>query len=93
MFNEAVRKRFHSKWIEEKFEHMQTSCWIWQGAKNDKGYGYFWVNNKSERAHKISYIMVNGYYDSDLVLAHACDNPLCVNPSHLSLVYTKRKYG
>lgn len=60
-------------------------CWIWTGAKHERGYGEFsHSNGKRERAHRFSLQLklgrplVAGSY-----ACHTCDTPSCVNPNHL----------
>jgi HNH endonuclease len=60
-------------------------CWIWIGAKNDKGYGTIQVYGKSYYAHRFSFELVKGPVAKDSIVMHACDSPSCVNPAHLKL--------
>lgn len=62
-----------------------NDCWEWYGSKDEKGYGYFKFKGKMIRAHRVSYILHNGEFDSTLYCLHNCDNPGCVNPIHLYL--------
>jgi len=58
-------------------------CWKWTGTRNEAGYGIFILAKKAIRAHRFSYqLWVGPLADEDVVM-HTCDNPPCVNPSHL----------
>lgn len=62
----------------------ESNCWLWTGCRTAKGYGRFSLNGRGVRAHRVAFAMNSGR----LVLPtghvlHRCDNPPCVNPSHL----------
>lgn len=75
--------------IEERFWSKVNitdllSCWEWTGFKN-KGYGQLEFRGKTQRAHRVVWMLIYGEIPDGLCVLHHCDNPSCCNPAHLFL--------
>jgi HNH endonuclease len=77
--------------LEQRFwSYIQKTdtCWLWTGGKFRSGYGQIGTcekPNRTLRAHRYSWELHFGPIPSGQILLHSCDNPLCVNPGHMSL--------
>jgi|ERR1041385_1929703 len=61
------------------------TCWIWTGAQDRHGYGYFHFGKRNEavKAYRMAYELAVGPIPEGMHVLHRCDNPPCVNPAHL----------
>lgn len=80
-------KTLRDKFWERTERRGYDECWPWLGETNNKGYGRIAFGNTRNRrrvfAHHAS-LQIHGITVSGVVM-HSCDNPNCVNPSHLRM--------
>lgn len=68
--------------------HLPPSlCWPWEGNRDIEGYGRLkiYVPKNVVKAHRQMWVFTFGDIPQGQVVRHKCDNPPCVNPSHLEL--------
>jgi hypothetical protein len=76
---QVTKERF---WQRVDCSGGSQACWPWIGTKR-YGYGFLKILKKPVRVHRFSWQIHVGPIPDGLHVLHKCNNPACVNPSHL----------
>lgn len=81
-WTKTPEERFNDKFIKGSEE----DCWLWDGAKDQNGYGMFWFEGKVRKASRVAWqLAFKQSIPAKGQICHKCDTPSCVNPHHLFL--------
>lgn len=76
-----------------------TNCHVWQGGTHRQGYGMMGYTDARDDqkfmtvVHRLAMVNhLNRELDSQEFVIHTCNNPKCVNPDHLLLGDSKKRY-
>lgn len=77
-------------WAKVDRDAEQWTCWLWTGAKSDSGQGQISKGttarfNQLRIASRAAWELTRGPIPFGLQVLHRCDEPSCVNPTHLFL--------
>lgn len=60
-------------------------CLVWIGDRDKRGYGVIRLEGRKQKAHRVAYALHVAAIPAGMVVRHACDNPSCIDPTHLVL--------
>lgn len=58
-------------------------CWPWRAGCDAYGYGVLTYKRRTYKATRLSYMIFNQLETFSEWALHDCDNPICINPTHL----------
>lgn len=81
--NQKVIDRF---WAKVDQSGGPDACWPWTASGVPRGYGLFYPAGRGSNvyAHRLAFELTKGPIPAGHYILHACDNPPCCNPAHLS---------
>ena len=89
----SVSSELFADWERRFFSRvrMTDGCWVWTGARNDRGYGQIAIPGRRgpgrlRYVHRVMYDLTVGDIPTGYDLDHLCRNPSCVRPDHLEAV-------
>ncbi len=75
-----VVRAYNGLW---RFVNKTESCWLWTGALASTGYGQIRLGGSVVLAHRVTFMMENGFIPGSTCVLHRCDVRACVRPDHL----------
>lgn len=77
--NEVIQEKLTRRSVRDP----ATGCLVWQGAKNEAGYGRTWDGEALVYVHRAAWEIANGELLGDRCVCHGCVCPGCIEPTHL----------
>jgi HNH endonuclease len=69
--------------FQKRTRRAKNGCLVWLGSRFDTGYGRLRFLDATLMAHRVAYELYHGSINEELLVCHSCDNPPCVEETHL----------
>ncbi|CAM5427589.1 MULTISPECIES: HNH endonuclease signature motif containing protein [Streptomyces] len=73
-------------WSKVRVANTLHDCWSWLGACTPTGYGNVYDGARTEKAHRVAYMLTFGKIPNGYEIDHLCHRRGCVNPWHLRAI-------
>jgi DNA-binding CsgD family transcriptional regulator len=80
-----AERGLHLQKLASNSKRVLGGCREWSLARTEEGYGKFAHGGAWLLAHRVSWACANEQDPGTLLVLHDCDNPPCIDPSHLFL--------
>ena len=92
---EYLAKVTEESWVPLFWDKVEigspTECWEWTAYTKSTGYGGYNVKGKTQRAHRLAWMLHYGPIPGDQWVCHSCESRSCCNPAHLYLAVPKKR--
>lgn len=81
-----LKQKLENSFLKKTQRKDNDKCWPWKACVDQNGYGCMWnciLKKRSRVTRVILFLYKNVPFESKLIACHKCDNPICVNPSHI----------
>lgn len=72
--------------VLKRYSVDQNGCWIYTHKFSQYGYGVFYYQGSTLKAHRVAYELLVGPIENGKVLDHLCGVKSCINPEHLEAI-------
>jgi hypothetical protein len=80
----TITERDIARFFDKTMPEPNSGCLLWLASVDGNGYGRFGLNGRSCRANRVAWAIANGPIPHGFVIMHRCDNPACVEATHLT---------